>query len=77
MLNAMLETVVNFDELPTAVGTVRDKAFTLSPGVRGGWNFGDKQLILGFAVPITWTGDEDAETAAFFYLSYELPFKKQ
>ncbi len=77
MLNAMLETVVNFDELPTAVGTVRDKAFTLSPGVRGGWNFGDKQLILGFAVPITWTGDEDADTAAFFYLSYELPFKKQ
>ena len=77
MLNAMLETVLIFDELPTVVGTVRDKSFTLSPGVRGGWNFGDKQLILGFAVPITWTGGEDADTAAFFYLSYELPFKKQ
>jgi len=77
MLNAMLETVLIFDELPTVVGTVRDKSFTLSPGVRGGWNFGDKQLILGVAVPITWTADEDADTAAFFYFSYELPFKKQ
>ena len=45
--------------------------------MRGGWDFGDTQLILGVAVPITWTGDEDADTAAFFYLSYELPFKKQ
>ena len=59
------------------VGTVREESFTLSPGVRGGWNFGDQQLILGLAVPITWTGDEDADTAAFFYVSYELPFKKQ
>ena len=51
MLHAMLETVLNFDELPTVVGTVREEAFTLSPGVRGGWNFGDQQLILGARGP--------------------------
>ena len=68
---------VNFDELPTIAGTVREQAFTLSPGVRGGWNFGDRQLILGFAVPITWSSGEDTDTAAFVYFSYELPFKKQ
>jgi hypothetical protein len=69
--------VVNFDELPTIAGTVRERAFTLSPGVRGGWNFGDRQLILGLAVPITWTSAEDTDTAAFLYFSYELPFKRQ
>ena len=77
MLHAMLETVVNFDELPTIAGTVRERAFTLSPGMRGGWNLGDRQLILGFAVPITWSSEEDTDTAAFLYFSYELPFKKQ
>jgi hypothetical protein len=45
--------------------------------VRGGWNFGDRQLILGLAVPITWTSAEDTDTAAFLYFSYELPFKRQ
>jgi hypothetical protein len=73
MLNAMLETVLIYDE---QANFIREKTFILSPGVRGGWNFGDKQLVLGFAVPITWSGDEDVIRAAFFYLSYELPFKK-
>jgi hypothetical protein len=75
MLNAMLESLVLLREEPVPGGTTRDKSFTLSPGVRGGWNIGDSQLILGFAVPVTWNdGDQDA--AAFFYASYELPFKK-
>ena len=78
MLHAMLETVVNFSEQPANIRTVREKTFTLSPGMRGGWNLGeDTQLILGVAVPFTWTGDREHDTAAFFYLSYELPFKKQ
>jgi DtxR family Mn-dependent transcriptional regulator len=75
MLHAMLESVILFDEQPN-VGTPHEKTFTLSPGIRGGWNIGDQQLILGVAVPFTWAGDADRETAAFFYLSYELPFKK-
>ena len=57
-------------------GTSRDTTFTLSPGVRGGWNVGDQQLILGVAVPITWAGGEQPRPGCFVYLSYELPFKK-
>ncbi|MGB2714856.1 MAG: iron dependent repressor, metal binding and dimerization domain protein [Vicinamibacterales bacterium] len=75
MLHLMLESVANFDEYPTLDGTEREAFFTLSPGVRGGWNLGDQQLILGLAVPMTWGGGE-TESGAFLYLSYELPFKR-
>jgi DtxR family Mn-dependent transcriptional regulator len=76
MLHAMLETVILFDQHAN-LGGARQKTFTLSPGLRGGWDIGDQQLILGVAVPLTWTADQEHDTAAFFYLSYELPFKNQ
>ena len=75
MFHLMLESVANFDEYPTLDGTERETFFTLSPGVRGGWNLGDQQLILGLAIPVTWGGGETG-SGAFFYLSYELPFKR-
>ena len=76
MFHAMLESVLTSEELPSEPGrTRREQLFTVSPGVRGGWDLGDQQLILGFAVPVTWGGAE-RETSAFLYLSYELPFKK-
>jgi DtxR family transcriptional regulator, Mn-dependent transcriptional regulator len=75
MFHAMLESVLNFTELPSEPGTRREDLFTLSPGVRGGWDIGDQQLVLGLAVPMTW-GAGRQETAGFVYLSYELPFKK-
>ena len=75
MFHAMLETVINFEELPAGLGTVRERLFTISPGARGGWNLGDQQLILGIALPVTW-GDDNRDAAAFFYASYELPFRK-
>jgi DtxR family Mn-dependent transcriptional regulator len=62
MLNLMLESAV----------TLNDGAFTLSPGVRGGWNLGEKQIVVGFAVPTTW--NKGSSTGAFLYFSYELPF---
>lgn len=63
MFNLMLEGVVELDE-----------SATLAPGFRRGWNFGDKQLVLGAAVPLTRAGG--AITAAFLtYFSYELPFR--
>jgi DtxR family Mn-dependent transcriptional regulator len=74
MFHLMLESVISFDQSLAEVGTTRDTAFTLSPGFRGGWNVGDKQVIVGFAVPTTW-GDT-TNTGAFFYFSYELPFGK-
>ena len=75
MFNLMLEGVVLFNELAGEDGTFRENTFTLSPGARGGWNFGDQQLVLGAAMPITWV-DGSAETGLLVYLSYELPFKK-
>ena len=76
MLNLMVESVLEWPEELTAPGTTRRfTAFTLSPGLRGGWNIGDRQLILGAAVPITWSNDE-TDAGVFFYFSYELPFKK-
>ena len=74
MFHAMLETVWLSEDVSEGAGE-RNQLFTFSPGVRGGWDIGDHQLILGLAVPITW-GGEQRETSAFAYLSYELPFKR-
>jgi hypothetical protein len=75
MLNLMLESVVAFDEFTTESGTARETFLTVSPGARGGWNVGDHQLVVGFAVPVTWASGE-SDTGAFVYLSYELPFRR-
>jgi hypothetical protein len=76
MVNLMLETVVRFNEVTGAgTETSRQKTFVLSPGVRGGWNVGEQQIIVGTAVPFIWV-DGDSETGVLVYLSYELPFKK-
>lgn len=74
MLHLMLETVVSFDESIAAAGTARDRAVTMSPGLRGGWTIGDRQVVLGFAVPVTWQDGRGA--GAFLYASYELPFDR-
>jgi DtxR family Mn-dependent transcriptional regulator len=75
MFHVMLESVWESDESVDVNGTSRASFFTVSPGARGGWNFGDHQLVLGFAVPVTW-GDGRTDKAAFFYFSYELPFRR-
>ena len=75
MFHAMLESVLTYEDLPSTEGIGHERLFTLSPGIRGGWDLGEKQLILGLAVPVTWAAGHH-ETAAFLYASYELPFKK-
>lgn len=76
MFNLMLEALAEFDEQPgVTAGTVRTNAFTLSPGFRTGWNVSDSQIVLGFAVPVTFAEDA-TDAAAFAYFSYELPFKR-
>ncbi len=75
MFNLMLESLATFDESLQEDGTERSKTFTLSPGFRGGWDIGDKQLIVGLAVPVTWSTDPTSG-GVFLYFSYELPFKK-
>lgn len=70
MFNVMLEV---FNEWrPSASG--HDRVTTVSPGVRGGWNIGEAQLILGVAAPITRGGVRDHGILG--YVSYELPFSK-
>ena len=63
MVNLLLEGVVLFGQ-----------SATLSPGVRGGWNFGDRQLVIGAAVPIVRAGGH-ASAAVLTYFSYELGFR--
>ena len=77
MLHLMLESVLGFDASDTPLGKVeRTRSFTVSPGVRGGWNLAeDTQIILGAALPITRVNG-DASAGIFFYASYELPYKK-
>jgi DtxR family Mn-dependent transcriptional regulator len=74
MLHVMLESVVSFDQSLEEIGRSRETTFTLSPGVRGGWNIGERQLIIGLALPTSWNAG--ASTGAFVYVSYELPFRK-
>ena len=63
MLNLILEAAVVIDE-----------SFTLSPGFRRGWNFGERQMVVGIAAPIT-RAEGRSTTALLTYLSYELPFR--
>jgi len=75
MLHLMFENVLESEQTVASDGSKeRDTIFTFSPGARGGWNLGDKQLILGAAIPITFASGTDA--GVLLYLSYELPFKR-
>lgn len=76
MLHLMLEAQAEFEEGITPVGaTERTTALTVAPGLRGGWNLDDQQLILGVAVPVAFA-DDVRNAGVFLYLSYELPFRR-
>jgi hypothetical protein len=63
MFNLMLEGVAELNE-----------SITVAPGFRRGWNLGDRQLVVGAAVPFTRAAG--TTTAALLtYFSYELPFR--
>jgi hypothetical protein len=47
---------------------------TVSPGVRGGWNIGQRQIVIGAAVPIT-RADGRSTAALLTYFSYEAPIR--
>lgn len=71
MFNVMLEV---YNEWRPSDGG-HTHATTVSPGVRGGWNLGEAQLIFGVAAPVTRGAVRDH--AVLGYVSYELPFTKK
>ena len=74
MFNLMVESLVDWREDIVGAGTTeRRTAVVVSPGARGGWNIGDKQVVVGLAVPLTRL-DGETFTGVFGYFSYELPF---
>lgn len=80
MLNVMVESLLVFLNTEVAPGVTRETEhnanFTLSPGLRRGWNVAEeKQLVIGAALPITWD-DGSTNVGIFGYFSYELPFRK-
>jgi hypothetical protein len=73
MANLMFESLVDSVEAPLAAGvTDRHVAVTLSPGIRGGWNVGESQIILGLAVPVAMTS-KGTSAGVLAYFSYEVP----
>jgi DtxR family Mn-dependent transcriptional regulator len=75
MFHVMVESLAVFrEEMDSPRGTRRSTSFTISPGVRRGWDVGEQQFVLGLAMPVT-VEDEDTRTAFLGYLSYELPFE--
>ena len=68
MFNVVLESMVQWER----TDLVRESSVTVSPGIRTGWNLGTKQVVVGVAVPVTWSDRRDL--AVLGYFSYELPF---
>jgi DtxR family Mn-dependent transcriptional regulator len=75
MFNLMLESVIEWDQFVEGDATQRETVMTFAPGVRTGWNAGDRQVIIGVAVPVTLSGG-DSNAGVLGYLSYELPFRR-
>jgi hypothetical protein len=71
MVHVMMETLFEAEEDPDG----RRSLVTLSPGVRIGRNIGDRQLVVGAALPVTVSPDA-SEGAILLYFSYELPFRR-
>jgi hypothetical protein len=75
MFHLMVEHVLDYDGSFSGSGTQHDASYTLSPGFRWGWNFGERQLVLGAAAPLEFF-TEATRVAVLTYFSYELPFVK-
>jgi hypothetical protein len=73
MLNPLFEVYSEWtDDLATGK---RASTVTFVPGVRGGWNIRDQQVVVGIGFTIT-RGDQQTRMGGLAYLSYELPFRR-
>jgi hypothetical protein len=74
LFHLMLESVLEFEAtIDETSATGHQRALTVSPGFRRAWNIGEKQIVIGAAVPVI-TGAGDTTFGALTYFSYELPF---
>jgi hypothetical protein len=71
MFHVMFEAFVEAAPVPGG----RDTSTTVVPGVRTGWNFGDRQFVIGVGAPITRGATRDHGVLTYF--SYELPFARR
>jgi len=76
MFHLMFENVLDYDGSFSGSGTVHDASYTYAPGFRWGWNFGERQLVIGAAATFEVIKDAPTRAAALTYFSYELPFVK-
>ena len=73
--NLMLETTIEWNE-QVADGVIeKERAITLSPGIRHAFNFNEAQLVVGVAAPVVFKPDQ-TEYGVLMYLSYEHKFLK-
>ncbi|MPY89523.1 MAG: hypothetical protein GEU99_16550 [Luteitalea sp.] len=77
LAHLLLETTAEFPDEggESTLQTSRVAVWTIAPGLRGGWNLGDTQTIVGLAIPIT-LADERRSVGGLLYFSYELPFAR-
>ena len=71
MVHPMLEAILESEDSPGG----RASLFTISPGLRVGKNYGDHQMVIGAALPVTFHAD-GSDAAVLLYFSYELPFRR-
>ncbi len=75
MWHLLLETLFVWEEQVVApFRTARERHLALSPGLRGGWNRGPTQVVLGLAFPARVSGGM-VSAGLFLYGSYERPFR--
>jgi len=76
MFHLMLETMLAWDDSILEDGDRgRVRTWTVLPGFRRGWNFGDRQVVIGLGLPITGM-DGGTGVGVLTYFSYELPFRR-
>ena len=71
MFQLMFET---YTQTASQIDAVRENTVIVSPGFRTGWNFGERQVVVGLAVPFT-RGDVH-DKGVILYGSLEMPFVK-
>lgn len=75
--NLMFEALHEWTESVDPAGLIeRERAFTISPGIRYAFNLAAGQFVLGLAAPIEFSGGSTSY-GAIFYLSFEHRFLKK